>query len=262
MNIVMVAAENGAIEGGKVGGIGDVVRDIPIALADADNTVQVVCPSYGLFSKRPDAKLMTEVSVSFAGDQQKVQVFALKSAHKNVKLLVLEHPLFAAGGAGAIYCNDPDNRPFATDASKFALFCAAVAEATTQNAFGAVDVLHLHDWHAAMVAVLAKYNPRYEGLNSSRLVYTIHNLALQGVRPFKDDSSALETWFPELKYNPDEIADPRASNCINPMRAGINLCDRVHAVSPTYAKEILIASSPEQGFFGGEGLELDLQKSR
>lgn len=43
------------------------------------------------------------------------------------------------------------------------------------------------------------------------------------------------------------------------MRASINLSDKVHAVSPTYAKEILSPSNPEQGYFGGEGLENDLR---
>lgn len=261
MNIVMVASENGAIENGKVGGIGDVVRDIPLALADAGHTVHVVCPSYGLFSKRPNASLVTELPVSFAGNTQAVQVYSIESSHKNVKLWVLEHSLFAEGGVGAIYCNDPDDRPFATDASKFALFCAGTAEAVLQNVFASVDVLHLHDWHAAMVAVLAKYDPHYAALNTSHFVYTIHNLALQGVRPLKDDDSSLETWFPTLQYDLTSIADPRATNCINPMRAGINLSDRVHAVSPTYAKEILLASCADRSYFGGEGLERDLQKA-
>ena len=261
MNIVMVAAENGAIEGGKVGGIGDVVRDIPLALADAGHTVHVVCPAYGVFSERPLAKLKTEVTVSFAGKPETVQVFSYKSAHKKVKLWVLEHPMFSPNGVGEVYCNDPDYRPFATDATKFALFSIAVAEAVTQKVFAKVDVLHLHDWHAALIAVLAKYNPRYKALNLSRIVFTIHNLALQGVRPFKDDSSSLEGWFPDLAYQHSEIADPRATNCINPMRAGINLSNRIHAVSPTYVKEILLPSSPEQGYFGGEGLEQDLQKA-
>ncbi|MFT6046674.1 MAG: starch synthase, partial [Arenicella sp.] len=82
-----------------------------------------------------------------------------------------------------------------------------------------------------------------------------------GVRPFKDDESSLAGWFPELDYSPIDIADPRADNCINPMRAGITLSDRVHAVSPSYAKEILVPSCVEKGYFGGEGLEQDLQKA-
>ena len=45
------------------------------------------------------------------------------------------------------------------------------------------------------------------------------------------------------------------------MRLGINLSDKVHAVSPTYVKEIVRPSDPERGFFGGEGLEGDLQRA-
>ena len=45
------------------------------------------------------------------------------------------------------------------------------------------------------------------------------------------------------------------------MRTGINLADRVHTVSPTYAREILRASDWNEGIVGGEGLETDLQRA-
>ncbi len=56
MKILMVAAENDAIPGGKVGGIGDVVRDIPPALAALGHQVDVVTPGYGAFSQLPGAE--------------------------------------------------------------------------------------------------------------------------------------------------------------------------------------------------------------
>ena len=52
----MVAAENDALPNAKVGGIGDVVRDIPIALAREECQVQVVLPDYGHFSKMPSTQ--------------------------------------------------------------------------------------------------------------------------------------------------------------------------------------------------------------
>jgi starch synthase len=174
---------------------------------------------------------------------------------------VLEHPLFAAGGPGEIYYDDSGDRPFATDASKFALFSVAVAQAIVDNTFASLDILHLHDWHAAMVSVLRAFDPAYSPLKSIHTVYTIHNLALQGVRPLDDDESSLRAWFPELDYDARPLYDPSAHHCINPMRAGINLSDKVHAVSPAYAREIQLASDPEQGFYGGEGLHEDLQRA-
>ena len=263
MKILMVAAENDAIPGGKVGGIGDVVRDIPAALAAAGHQVDVVTPGYGAFSQQPGAKNVGTLQVMFAGAQQAVDVFRIpgKQPRDGVTLWVLEHPLFAAGGAGKIYCDDPGDRPFATDAGKFALFSASVAQALVEEIFAAVDVLHLHDWHAALVSVLRAFDPAYKPLQAIPTVYTIHNLALQGIRPLSDDESSLHAWFPDLEYDVEQLNDPRARHCINPMRAGINLSDKVHAVSPTYAREIQIASNPDQGFFGGEGLHEDLQRA-
>jgi len=263
MKILMVAAENDAIPGGKVGGIGDVVRDIPPALAAAGHQVDVVTPGYGAFSQLSGAEHVGKLQVVFSGRQQSVGIFKVPAGkpRENVTLWVFEHPLFAAGGAGKIYCDDPGDRPFATDASKFALFSVAVAQAVIDATFAAVDILHLHDWHAALVSVLRAFDPTYKALKSIHTVYTIHNLALQGVRPLADDESSLHAWFPELDYDVEQLNDPRAPHCINPMRAGINLSDKVHAVSPTYAREIQRASNPEQGYFGGEGLHGDLQRA-
>ena len=46
MNILMVAAENGAIAGAKVGGIADVIHDVPLALAAQGHNTAVVIPDY------------------------------------------------------------------------------------------------------------------------------------------------------------------------------------------------------------------------
>lgn len=259
----MVAAENDALPGGKVGGIGDVVRDIPVALATAGHEVDVITPGYGAFSKLPGSKSAGAIDVKFRGKAETVEIYNVpsKNPDKNVRLWVLEHPLFAAGGAGAIYCDEQNDGPFATDANKFALFSVAVAGAIVDKYFGALDVLHLHDWHAAMVAILRSFDPVYKKLQSVHTVYTIHNLALQGVRPLADDESSLYAWFPELEYDRELIRDPRAPHCVNPMRAGINLSDKVHAVSPTYALEIQSESDYEQGFFGGEGLHEDIKRA-
>lgn len=130
MKILMAAAENDAIPGGKVGGIGDVVRDIPLALAAAGHQVDVVIPAYGAFSRVPGAERAGVLRVMFLGRPETVEIFEVpaKTHSDQVTLWALEHPLFAVGGAGQIYCDDAGERPFATDASKFALFSVAVAQ--------------------------------------------------------------------------------------------------------------------------------------
>lgn len=98
------------------------------------------------------------------------------------------------------------------------------------------------------MAVLLKFEPRYRKLAKLRLVYTVHNLALQGIRPFKDDDSSLEAWFPSLSYDGQLLCDPRYPHCFNPMRSAINLADKVHVVSPSYSQEVQIASNNAGGF--------------
>lgn len=263
--ILMVAAENDALPNAKVGGIGDVVRDIPLALAEQGCNVQVVLPDYGHFAVMPNAEKVGQYQLRFAGQIERVELYRLQSQnyrHERVTYWAINHVRFSPCGDGRVYCNDDDNRPFATDASKYAFFCAAVAQIIVNGGFGHLDVVHLHDWHAALLLVLREYDPTLARLKSLHFAYTIHNLSLQGVRPFKGDESSFESWFPELDYSPHLICDTRAVHCINPMRAGINLANRVHAVSPTYAEEITRKSNVGQGIYGGEGLENDLIMAR
>jgi starch synthase len=104
MNILMVASENDALPGGKVGGIGDVVRDIPPALADIGHQVHVIMPGYGVFPQLPGTEFQGAVQVSFAGKIETINLFRVvaKIPHECVQIWVLEHPLFSAGGIGRI----------------------------------------------------------------------------------------------------------------------------------------------------------------
>jgi len=258
LNILMLAAENGALPGGKVGGMGDVVRDVPRALASLGHRVTVVNPGYGLFSHLPNMRHRGVLLAPYRGGVESVDLFALPPAGpgKRLRQYIIEHPLFAACGRGRIYCDDPADRPFATDADKFALFCAGAAQALLEGQLGTQDVVHLHDWHAAPFATLVNYHPRFAALASKPLVFTIHNLAMQGIRPLRWDSSSLEAWFPQLAVNP-VLIDPRYPDCYNPMRAAIQLCDQIHAVSPTYAQEICDPCTVT-----GEGLQADLARAR
>ena len=264
-HILMVAAENDALPGGKVGGIGDVVRSVPTALAERGCKVTVLTPAYGVFAELPGARRIDRISISFTGLVQSLGVYEVpgRSAVDGVRHVVIDHPDLSPCGRGRIYCDDPPDRPFASDASKFALFCTAAAQCIAQGLFGELAAVHLHDWHAAYLLILRRYHRAYVSLRKVRCAFTIHNLSLQGVRPFAGDASALESWYPGLKYETPCLADPRWPDCVNPMASAIRLADAVHAVSPTYAEEILSPSDvAARGRFGGEGLEADLCAAR
>ena len=259
--ILMVAAENGALPGGKVGGIGDVVREIPRALAARDCQVSVITPGYGVFSSLAGATRIATLEVSFAGEPRTLELCELSgfSDTPRVRHFVVEHPLFSSCGVGRIYCDDPPGRPFESDANKFALFSLAVAETVSRNLIADLEVIHLHDWHAAFVAILRQYDPAYAALKKLRCVYSIHNLAIQGIRPFANQRSSLESWYPDLVYDRKKLIDPTWLDCVNPMAAAIRLADAVHTVSPSYAKEILLPGDIASGVHGGEGLDADLR---
>jgi starch synthase len=265
MNILFTAAENGALPGGKVGGIGDVVRDLPPALAAQGCRVTVVTPSHGFLHRGPAAQQTGVCSFLYGGRLQEAEIYTLAPLREDpgVTQIVLHHPDLGAGGdhgRNRLYAHDPPDRPFFTDGSRFALFSAAVAAAAANRDLGPFDILHLHDWHTALVALLARLHPVYRSLADCRIVFSIHNLAFQGVRPLRGSASSLEAWFPELRYPWETVADPRWPECVNPMAVGIRLADRVHTVSPSYAAEIL-RPDRKPAFFGGEGLEADLMRA-
>lgn len=259
----MVASENDVLPKGKVGGVGDVIRDIPLYLSKAGHNVSVVIPSYGFQHQFNYAQLKHTFAVSFAGKREEISLYQLHLCEKEQGVqYVLDHPIFANAGNGNIYCDDGAQRPFASDATKFALFSTAVCELLVQYWQDQFQVIHLHDWHSSFIAIHRALNPQYNSLKKIHCVYTVHNLALQGTRPYQGDESSFVAWFPELHINRLLIQDPQYINCINPARAGINLADKVHVVSPTYATEVVKPSNTEQGFIGGEGLEVDLQRAQ
>jgi len=267
MHILFVAAENDALPDGKVGGIGDVVRDLPPALVALGCRVTVVTPSHGYLHRSPGARKFAACPVLFRGALESADIFTIAPPEKpppGVTQVVIHHPALwawdAAAGRHRIYAHDPPDRPFYTDSSRFAFFSAAVAAGVTRGHFGPCHVLHLHDWHAALVALLGKFHPEYRALEALPTVFSIHNLAFQGVRPLRGSEASLEAWFPEMAYDRAVVADPRWTECVNPMAVGIRLADRVHTVSPSYAREIRLPDR-KPVFFGGEGLEADLTRA-
>lgn len=255
--VLMVAAENDFLPGAKVGGVADVLRDLPPALVAQGMAVDVILPSYTFLARLPGMQLSGEVEVEFGGETRTVRLLKYSDSNGGADNYVIDHPLFTEWGA-SVYCNDDDSRPFATDATKFAFFCSALGKMLLLGLLPMPDVLHCHDWHTAFLLILIKYQTSFAPLKSVKSVFTIHNLAMQGVRPFRQDESSFEAWFPHLSYDSAQLADGKNPHCVNPLRAAICFADTVHTVSPTYAEEILHPSHANAGIYGGEGLEDDL----
>ena len=259
--VLFVAAENGALKGGKVGGVADVVRDLPAALHEHGWRATVITPAYANLHKSEGARQVERIKFAFGGHQQFATLWRVQGNDENVRNLVVEHALFASGAPGEIYSSDEPGRPYAKDANKFAFFCTAVAR-WVDDSETRPDAVHLHDWHAAFYLLLREYSRRHINLKDIPTAFTIHNIAYQGTRPLHGDESSLEHWLPGLPFDPGAVSDPRYADCINPMAMAVRLADRVGTVSPTYAEEICRPSDAANGFIGGEGLEGLLQQAR
>jgi starch synthase len=258
-NFLFVAAENDAIANCKAGGMGDVVRDVPRQISERGDKVSVVVPAYNRLHK--GGKEVTELQFELRGTTYQATLYevAPKKEFRNINHYVIHHPEIESGGIAHIYHDDPDE-PFYTDFIKYVIFCTAVAEAIKKGLFGKLDVIHLHDWHSSLLLFLREYHREYQNLKKIRFVYSIHNLAIQGIRPFNDNYSSVKNWFPDVVYDEKGLQDYRYTDCINLMAVGIRLSDAVHTVSPSYKADVMLPSARPE-FIGGEGLENDLKQA-
>lgn len=257
-NFLFVASENDAISNCKVGGVGDVIRDVPRQISERGDKVHVIVPAYSRLHEKGDFLATLNIKLRDTIYTAEIYKVTPKEEYENIIHYVIHHPEITAGNIGGIYHHD--NEPFFHDVIKYTIFCTAVAEAVKKGIFGKLDIIHLHDWHSSMLLFLKKFHPAYSNLDEIRFVFCIHNLALQGIRPIEQSYSSLKTWFPKVPFNIDAVKDPRYLDCFNLMAMGIRFADSVHTVSPSYKQDVLLPSvAPD--FIGGEGLEEDLKKA-
>ncbi len=117
------------------------------------------------------------------------------------------------------------------DGERFAYFSMAVIEAVRHMDFDP-DVIHCHDWQTGLIpAFLKLYFSDDEKLSKIRTVYSIHNIQYQG--NYAMYFAAVVLGIPENSRGIVEY-DGRC----NYMKTGIDQCDAISTVSPTYAEEI------------------------
>src|SRR5262249_26059903 len=123
-------------------------------------------------------------------------------------------------------------RDYEDNADRFIFFCKGVVEALRLLELQA-DVVHSHDWQAALMPLLVRESERRHSVTLAlKTVFTIHNIAYQGVFP---SATFARTNLPEDLYSIDGIEYYAQ---ISLMKGGILFADRVTTVSPRYAKEI------------------------
>lgn len=234
MKIVLAASE--LFPYVKTGGLADAVGSLATTLADAGHDVSVFVPGYRALLDHKDAqtaerrwRLKIEMGQQFlSGD---VRTF---SPRKNLRIYLVCREEFY--DRRFPYGNG--ERDYEDNADRFIFFCKGVAE-TLRLADMEADIVHGHDWQAALLPLFVREAERRHGLSLAvKTVFTIHNIAFQGIFP---RSTFARTNLPDELNNMDGL---EYYEQINFLKGGILFADRVTTVSPRYAQEI---QTPEFG---------------
>lgn len=221
----------------KTGGLGDVAGALPAALAALGHDVMVVTPRYATLKEKdgPYEDTGEWLWLRFPVGETGGPIFRKRLA-PNHEVLFLGNILFDRDG---IY---GDSRgEFGDNALRFGYLSVGALSAAQLFGF-APDIVHLNDWPCGPAAVALERGYRGTSLERARTVFTIHNLAYQGVFPKRVMDELGLPW--EL-FHPGGL---EFHDAVNFMKAGLVYSDALTTVSPTYAREI-------QSREGGASLE-------
>ena len=212
----------------KTGGLADVCAALPRALAREGIDARVMLPAYpSVLDSVEDAREVLRLPDGG-------RVLQARAPDNLLPLYLFDQPdLFRRPGGPY---QDPERRDWPDNHRRYAAFPrAATVLALHGDATGWMpDLVHAHDWHAALVPALLALHDRPR----PPVVLTIHNLAYQGHFPLV---AAAEADLPAALLGTG-VAEFYGQFSF--LKAGISTADRLTTVSPTYAREIL---TPEHG---------------
>jgi starch synthase len=211
----------------KTGGLADVVAALPLALADQGVDVRLLLPGLpAVLDGVQGARTVTDVGACFGA--LRVRLLLARMPGSRMPAYIVDAPYLYRRGGGPY--QDSSGEEWPDNLQRFALlgWLAAHLAADDADPQWSPEIVHAHDWHAAMAcAYVAEHGP-----TQAATVFTIHNLAFQGLFPMHD--------WPLLGM---------ASRLMSPaglefhgqfsfMKAGLQFADHLTTVSPSYAREI------------------------
>lgn len=215
----------------KTGGLADVSHDLPNALQKNGHDVRVLLPAYrGLKEKLLDVNVVAPIE-GFVLPENGV-LYSGRLPDSGLTVLLVDLPEYF-DRPGNPYL-DEQGQDYEDNCQRFAIFSRVAMEIALGHMDIAwrPDIVHCNDWQTALVPAYLSFH------DSPPVVFTIHNLAYQGVFPADQFSQLVlpsDWWhFEKLEFH--------GNLCL--MKAGIICADVITTVSPNYAKEIL---QPEQG---------------
>jgi starch synthase len=221
----------------RTGGLGDAVYGLARSLARLGHDVCVVTPLYGTTTVPHGNHFWLDgISVRTGWGPRDVRACGVcevrdesVTANGGTLRFCLLADEFLFGARYGIYGDASGT--FGDNELRFATMSRGALEIASRLWPDGFDVVHAHDWHAALATIYAKATMG-EAFARTRSVFTVHNLAYQGVCGFEAiDRLAI----PRELFHDGCLAQ---DGHVNLLKGAVALADVVTTVSPTYAREI------------------------
>jgi starch synthase len=217
----------------KTGGLGEVIGALPKALRRQGLDVRVIMPLYAGMPWQHFEPLEGTLSVPMWFGMAHARVRLGRLPGSEVPVYFLEHHRYF--DRPHLYGPPPEAYP--DNLERFAFLSRGALELV--KALGWIpDVIHANDWQTALVPVYVNTVEWAQSLHGSATVYTIHNLAYQGVY---DGGAHFITGLGPEHYHAREFEHFGTTNLT---KAALHHSTVLTTVSPTYAREI---QTPDYG---------------
>jgi starch synthase len=220
----------------KTGGLADVAQALPVALKNLGCDVRVFMPFYGCardLVKSPK-RLLETAPISIGIRDYRVNLLETRTA-SGLPLYLLEKDEFY--DRSFLY-GTPVSGDYEDNAERFIALCLAIRPLCVGLDWFP-SILHLNDWQTGLAAAYHHFYWRKEpSFADSRTLFTIHNLAYQGIFP------ATYFTLTNLPAEAFSLNGIEFWNRCNFLKAGLVYSDTLTTVSPRYSQEI---QSPEHG---------------
>lgn len=243
MKILFAAAEVAPFS--KAGGLSDVIGSLPKYL-EKDAEIAIFTPLHGCIDKKKYGIKELENSemwITFGSSPQKFKLYMCKLPDTDINVFFVQSDWYFSCFK-EVYPRwlDPQY-----EHERYIAFSLATLEYAKQLNFRA-DIIHSNDWHTAMIPLYIKANYKFDEFwSKTKNVFEIHNLAYQG--EWFESILDFANMRKDIVYN--EWGCEHYGR-VNWMKGAINYSDKIVAVSPKYAQEILT------GEFG-EGMDYTLR---
>ncbi len=230
----------------KVGGLADVVGELPLYLDKENVECAIFTPLYGCIDEKKyniEELDNSELKINLGHTQHIFKLKMCSVKNTKIKVFFIDNPKYFSC-FNVVYPKWCDEM---YEMQRYVSFCLASLEYAKLLNFKP-DIIHANDWHSAMIPVYLKSNYKFdEFYKDTKSIFTIHNLAYQGTC----DKSIID--FANMRWD-----NVYKDNClehfgkVNWVKGALYCADKITTVSPRYAQEIL-----SEDF--GEGMDYTLR---